>query len=178
MSENVTHGDEVAQIVTDRESEDGRTGQPGEISLYNTAAIRGEHGIWNEDSLPVTEWEAAEHRVVVPASLQASLTLPVPAVLRWDDEKYRLVVNQRHRDLPVILNLTHYLSTWRYHGEEIGEHAGNQRILLQDDYDRWYAVSIGPLQGSHNVITVIGGSDRRYLDNRKRGMKGIFERRK
>jgi hypothetical protein len=138
--------------------------------------MRGVNGIWNEDALPVTEWEAPEQRVVVPAGLRESLILPVPAVLRWDEEKYRLTISQRQRDLPVIRDLSRYLANWQYHGEERSPRSGNQRILFQDETGRWYAVSIGPLQDSTNVITVIGGSDKRYLGNRLRGMENVVER--
>jgi len=103
--------------------------------------------------------------VVVPASL----TLPVAPVLRWDAAKYREVVAKHQHDRRVIANLTMYLATWQYHGEETGAHVGNQRILFQDESGRWHAVSIGPLQGSDNVITVLGSSKPTFVDNRCRG---------
>lgn len=53
----------------DREDDDTL----GAASPVNPAAVRGPSGIWNEESLPVTEWEAAEHRVVLPQSLQKAL---------------------------------------------------------------------------------------------------------
>lgn len=104
-----------------------------ETSPYNPFAVRGPRGIWNEDSLPVTPWEDPDQRVVVPSALRRSLTLPVPDVLRWDAEKYRLVVSQHERDLLVTRDLSRRLNDWKYHGEETGEHTGNQRILFQDE---------------------------------------------
>lgn len=101
--------------------------------------------------------------------------MPVPDVLRWGAEKYRLVVSQHERDLLVTRDLSRHLNDWRYHGEETGEHAGNQRILFQDETGRWYAASIGPLRGSFNVVTIIGSRRRAFLANRIRGMKNVVK---
>ncbi len=136
-----------------------------EISPSNATARRGPNGFWSEHLLPITEWEDPDQRVVVPASL----TLPVAPVLGWDTAKYREVVAKHQHDRRVIANLTMYLATWQYHGEETGAHVGNQRILFQDESGRWHAVSIGPLQGSDNVITVFGSSKPTFVDNRCRG---------
>jgi hypothetical protein len=56
----------------------------------------------------------------------------------------------------MIRGLTEYLAGWRDHGEEVGDRAGNQRILFQDEHGRWYAASIGPLRGIDNMISVFG----------------------
>lgn len=144
-----------------------------EISPFNATARRGPNGFWSEHLLPITEWEDPDQRVVVPAMLVASLTLPVAPVLRWDAAKYREVVAKHPRDRRVIANLTMYLATWQYHGEETGAHVGNQRILFQDESGRWHAVSIGPLQGSDNVITVFGSSKPNFVDNRLQGMRHV-----
>ncbi len=81
----------------------------GEVSRHNRDAMRGEHGIWNEDSLPVTEWEIPEQRVVVPAQLTEYLPANMSPVLRWDREKYDTVVQEHSRDLPVIRDLSRHL---------------------------------------------------------------------
>ncbi len=130
----------------------------GDINPHNHAAIRGPSGFWNEHLLPIMAWEDPAQRVVLPATLVASLKLPISPVLRWDAGKYRDVVTKHRRDRQVIASLTEYLNDWRYHGEETGEHAGNQRILFQDGTGRWYAVSIGPL---HVIVDTLRIKDRR-----------------
>jgi len=127
-----------------------------EISPSNRLAIRGPNGVWNEHVLPVTALEAAEQRVGVPEVLLISLTHPVAPVLRWDAEKFRDALLKHLRDERMIRGLTEYLAGWRDHGEEVGDRAGNQRILFQDEHGRWYAASIGPLRGIDNMISVFG----------------------
>ena len=150
----------------------------GEISSFNREAIRGPNGIWNELLLPVMEWEAPEHRVVLPESLVTSLSLPVSPVLRWNTHKYRDVTMKHSRDIHVIQNLSRYLFEWQFHGEEAGERSGNQRILFQDEMGRWYAVRIGPLQGSDNMITIVGSRRASFLNNRLSGLKNVVRREK
>lgn len=150
----------------------------GEVSPHNRHARRGPNGIWNEHLLPVAEWEAAEQRVVVPEILVTSLILPIAGVLRWDAEKFRDVLIKHPRDERVIRNLTAYLAGWRYHGEEGGDRAGNQRILFQDEAGRWYAVSVGPLQGSDNMITVFGSSKPNFVKNRLQELESAVAREK
>lgn len=149
-----------------------------EVNPFNPTVRRGPNGFWNEHGLPITEWEEPARRVVLPASLVASLTLPVSPVLRWDAEKFRDVVAKHRRDRHVIADLTAYLEGWRYHGEEIDAHASNQRILFQDESGRWYAVSIGSLQASDNVITVFGSSKPNFVENRLQGLRNVVGREK
>lgn len=144
-------------------------GLPGEVSPVNPAAIRGPSGIWNEETLPVMDWEAPEHRVVLPEELLIAWGIPTP-VLRWSREKLIRVQETRPRDAHVVRELSRYLERWMVIGEEAGFYRGNIRILLQDEVGRWCAVSVGELQGSYNVITVIGGSDVGFYWNRLAGM--------
>lgn len=65
----------------------------GEVSRFNPDAIRGPHGIWNEDTLPVLEWEAAEYRIVLPADLQRGIGLSRP-ILRWESVKLHDVIDK------------------------------------------------------------------------------------
>lgn len=53
-----------------------------EISSVNPRAHRVPGGFWNEDELPVLPWEAAEHRKVLPPSIQrwTGATFPVVRV--------------------------------------------------------------------------------------------------
>lgn len=148
----------------------------GEISPFNATASRGPNGFWNEHVLPITAWEDPEQRVVLPTTLVASLTRPVAPVLRWDAAKYRDVMAKHTRDRHVIVNLAKYLNAWQYHGEETGAHAGNQRILFQDESGRWYAVSVGRLCESDNMITIIGSNRATFRSNRLRGLIDVVER--
>lgn len=109
------------------------------VSPNNPHARRVVGGIWNEDVLPIAEWEAAEQRVVLPEDLQRALGLDTP-VLRWDREKYETVAQGHNRDLPVIRDVSQYLNRWAYYGEEINC-PGNYRISFQDESGRWYAAS-------------------------------------
>ena len=133
----------------------------------NPNARRGPNGIWNEESLPVMDWEFPEKRLVLPESLQRALDLPDAPVLRWDAVKYWTVVTKHARDLPIIDDLSTCLDQWAYVGTETV--TGNVRVLFSVD-GRWYAVSIGKRQGEHTVISVFGGSDQRFLGNRLRGL--------
>ncbi len=148
----------------------------GEICPLNANVRRGPNGFWNEHVLPITDWEDPAQRVVLPSTLVTSLTLPISAVLRWDAAKYRDVMAKHERDRHVIANLTPYLATWQYHGEETGAHVGNQRILFQDESGRWYAASIGPLGDSDNMITTIGSNRAAFRANRLRGLIKVIER--
>lgn len=148
----------------------------GDINPHNRDAIRGPNGFWNEHLLPIMAWEDPAQRVVLPATLVASLPLPISPVLRWDAAKYRDVLAKHERDRQVIANLTEHLGAWSYHGEETDEHAGNQRVLFQDETGRWYAVSIGPLGDSDNMITIIGSNRAAFQANRLRGLRNVIER--
>lgn len=148
-----------------------------EISAINPAASRVRGGIWNEHILPVMEWEAAEHRVVLPIHLQLSLGLEAP-VLRWDRQKYERVIREHARDLPVIRDISRYLNDWQYHGNETGYHPENRRILFQDESGRWYAASIGSLHDSENIITVFSGSKTEFRTNRLKTLENVVRREK
>lgn len=128
--------------------------------------VRGRDGIWNQHVLPVTDWEDPYQRIVLPSQLRRSLKRPVPDVLRWDCERYLSVTIEHAMDPPVMREFTRHLAHWQFHGEESGEHAENQRILFQDADGRWYAVSIGPLTGSDNIITISGSRRNGFLSNR------------
>ena len=146
-----------------------------ETSLVNAQAVRGSSGIWNEETLPVTEWEIPEHRVVLSQDLQRSLNLETP-VLRMSEVKYRRIHDSRPQDRHILRELSRYLSNWDCHGNEAGR-PGNHRVMLQDERRRWYAVSIGPDKNrSYNVVTVIGGSDAGFLQNRLNEMRNVVRR--
>lgn len=71
----------------------------------------------------------------------------------------------------MIDNLSSYLDDWQFHGEEMGAHAANQRVLVEDEDGRRYAVSMGPLHGGDNVITVFGSSKPNFVKNRLQSIK-------
>lgn len=47
-------------------------------------------------------------------------------------------------------------------------------MLFRDEEGRWYSLTIGELQGSYNVVTVFGGSDKHFLEKRLRGMEEMI----
>lgn len=70
---------------------------PGQVSPVNPAAVRGPSGIWNEETLPIMEWEVPEQRKVIPKSVQHSIRRSA-AVIRVSidiDRKQR----SKHREL-------------------------------------------------------------------------------
>jgi hypothetical protein len=90
-------------MLTSIEEESSRYGVDprfGEVSRFNANAIRGPNGIWNEETLPVLEWEAAEYRIVLPLDLQMGLELEQPT-LRWEADK-RLRAYTKHPTLASI----------------------------------------------------------------------------
>lgn len=150
---------------------------PWEVSPFNPNARRMPDGIWNDVEIPITEWELPTKRVVLPLDLQLKLGIPVP-VLRWDREKYLAVANQHSRDAHVIENVSAHLARWECVGAETGVYTGNHRILFRDGAGRWFAASIGELQGSYNIITVFGSSKPNFFDNRVRSLRNVVMREK
>ena len=138
-----------------------------ETHPLNPGARRRRGGYWNEDSLPVTEWETPAQRVVVPQHLQQYLGA-TPAVLRWSAVKFHRVLVDHAHDKQVIQNLSRYLDRWAYAGRERKQE--HFRVLFQDEDERWYSCTIGELLGSHNVVTVFGSSARDFLPKRRLGM--------
>lgn len=147
------------------------------MSRFNPDAVRGVDGIWNQDTLPITDWEAADQRVVLPVQLQRSVGDAFPPVLRWSQIKYQNAVTKHHRVLSGIRDISRHLVHCRYHGQETGSHMGNQRALFPDHTGRWYALTIGPDRNhSYNVVTLIGGSDKHVVLNRLRSLENVVTR--
>jgi hypothetical protein len=137
-----------------------------EISSHNPRAHRTPGGIWNEDELPVLEWEAAEHRVVLPESLQRALGIDTP-VLRWAREK-RDRVAQSHgqpNERRQAENLGFYLSMWTHAGPDRSRSA-TWHVFFEED-DRGTQVILGrDGNGSVNVVTLYSPSRPNALENR------------
>ncbi len=149
-----------------------------EFHPHNAAVVRTLDGVWMEDYLPILDWEDPAQRLVLPADLHASLAPAIPPVLRWADQKFRIVLQKHPDDRDIIHSLSNHMVHWRFHGQETGTYAGNQRILIQVT-NRWYAVSIGTDEnGSHNVVTVFGASRSLFLVNRLKSLENIVEREK
>jgi len=169
----------------ERMSDDDQTGSSDDLEIHplNPAAVRRPGGYWTEESVPVTDWESPEHRVVLPWHLQQHLGSTGP-VLRWADAKRHTTLTRRPADAHVANSLSHYLDTWQFVGLE-KQSSGSRnpnparrfRVLLRDETARWYAISIGPdANGSDNLITLVGSGDRLFLANRLRGMENIMKR--
>jgi hypothetical protein len=152
-------------------------GEPirGVTGPHNPAAVRGPHGIWNEETIPVTEWEAPPYPVVLPTSLLPHLPGGMSPVLRWGRDKLLTVRRDHARDFAVIQELSRYLENWQYFGEE-RRRPDRYRILFPDENGRWYSVTIGPPLRSNNIVTVFGNPDPGFVANRLRGMRNVVER--
>lgn len=137
----------------------------------NPEVVRGPNRIWGEDQLSVQEWEAPHHRVVLTPELQDALVLDQP-VLRWSQRKRLMVLSRHSRDQPVIEALDACLAEWKFAGIEVGKNAMWRVLFVQEG--RWYSSTFGrDLTGSLNLITVFGGSQRSFLQNRLNGMTGV-----
>lgn len=150
---------------------DDEEGRPGDVSPVNPGAVRGPTGIWNEETLPVTEWESPEHRVVVPTLLQSVLNLE-QSVLRWSQEKLDTITSKRPELVHIIENLDSELNGWQWIGIE--KDTGYTRVLFIGSNQRYYALTLGEdRNGSWNAITIVGSSNPGFVGNRLRGVRDI-----
>jgi hypothetical protein len=141
--------------VTEAGEPDAPGWYPGEISALNPGAIRGPHGIWNEETLPVLEWESPLHRVVIPYALQLALNLEVP-VLRWSSFKRDRIIREHAADTEVIETINRYLPNVRIAGPDPRP---NRREFLAffEANERWYRAVFGiDRSGSVNIVSVYG----------------------
>lgn len=136
-------------------------------------AVRGQGGIWNEASLPVTNWETAEYRVVLPEALQRAMGVPEP-VTHWAEAKRAAVLAVHRRDAPVVAALADHLNAWKYVGKENGRDA-TWCVLFEVD-GRWHSATISrDAGGSLNIVTAFGSNKRRFVENRLKGMKNVLK---
>lgn len=136
-----------------------------EVSPFNPAARRIEGGIWNEDVLPVMDWEIAEMRVVMPADLQTVLGFETP-VLRWRRSKFEHVIatHAQPTEQQVLNDLSGYLNRWERAGLAPAK-TETWRVFFRKDV-RWVLVVIGrDREGSLNAIAMYSPSDKNYLRN-------------
>ncbi len=139
-----------------------------EMHPLNPEVVRGPNGIWGDDQLSVQVWEVPHHRVVLTPELQDALELDQP-ILRWSKTKRQMVLSRHSRDQPVIEALDAYLAEWTFAGIEVGKNA-MWRVLLARE-GRWYSITFGrDHTGSLNLVTVFGGSQKSFLQNRLNGM--------
>lgn len=139
----------------------------------NPRAVR-QDGVWCKAEYPVTDWEDAAYRVVLPASLQSALGVEEP-VLRWSRDKRRAVLRDHAVDVPVIWNVEMHLEDWRYCGQERKNHNAWRVLFLVKT--RWYSLTLGRDETqSLNIITVFGSASTSFLRNRLRGLQNIVEK--
>lgn len=136
-----------------------------EVSPYNADAVRGSHGIWNEESLLVVDWEEASQRVVVPSHLRDVLGIDTP-VLRWSKTKRRSVLREHRQDIErrYLANVEEFLDQWAYAGPQPGL-SDTWRIFVEDQ-GRWSMAVFGTDErGSTNMITLYSPKRRSYIPN-------------
>jgi len=137
-----------------------------EVSPYNSQARRRSGGIWNEDTLPVMEWEDAQHRVVLPEDLQIALGIDTP-VLRWARNKHTLVLsthgqaNERRQ----AERIEFYLSSWDYAGPDPNRPA-SWHVFFEDEGRRTLVVFGRDANGSMNMVTLYSPKRPGALKNR------------
>jgi hypothetical protein len=140
--------------------------EPGDVHPHNPAAIRGPNRIWNEDALPITDWEVPEYRVVVPADLQSIIRLPVP-VLRVSRNIHVKQIT-KHADTRVYYEqLSQILARWTHWRQKVNQSGAvvdEWEIVqfIREDEDVWpLLTAIGPdKSGSWNLITNHRKNDR------------------
>jgi hypothetical protein len=113
----------------------------GEVSRFNSAAVRGPKGIWNEHVLPIVQWEAAGHRVVVPLHLQQALGFEAP-VLRWSKEKRRDVLATHRQVIEQIYlaDVASFLNAWMYAGPHLGAGAAGEYSCWMKSDGAWLSL--------------------------------------
>lgn len=137
-----------------------------EVSPYNPGARRRPGGIWNDDTLPVTAWEAAEHRVVLPEDLQIFLGVDTP-VLRWAQNKRDLVLSAHSQanERRQAERVDFYLSTWDYAGADPRK-PGSWHVFFVDEGRRTLVVFGRDANGSMNMVTLYSPKRPSALKNR------------
>lgn len=138
-----------------------------EVSPYNSRARRVPGGIWNEDVLPVVEWEAAEHRVVLPEDLQHVLSIEAP-VLRWARGKRERVFRERRHVTFLLDDPTSTLARWRAAGPDFrnpGEADPPPFLVFARESEMWIKAVFGlSREGSMNFISLYGTTRERDIN--------------
>ncbi len=112
-----------------------------EVSPHNARARRVKGGIWNEDVLPIVEWEAAEHRVVLPQDLQQALGIATP-VLRWDKAKLAKVRRVHPEVNEILPAITEFMALWTFAGPSPARPApGMCSFLVKERISLWFSLS-------------------------------------
>jgi hypothetical protein len=125
----------------------------------NPAAVQGVGGVWGEAILPVTEWEIAHRRVVVPADLQLLIGLPVP-VLRVSRNVHAKQLTKHADTLAYYERLSEILGEWSFYRQKIdrdGEPVPEWEVIqiVSEGKDEWpLLTALGiDASGSWNLIT-------------------------
>ena len=143
-----------------------RAGGAGQRHALNVAVELGDDGYWGTEQVPILEWESPEHRVVLPATLQAVLGLPSP-VLRWAREKVQQVQVRHAHPTEVIQRraISERLDAWEYAGPQPGK--GNTWHVFFVEDGRWTLAVIGRDQtSSYNFVTMYRPTKGNLLANK------------
>lgn len=123
-----------------------------EVHPFNRHVRRGMSRVWNEDVIPVLEWESAEQRVVLPQELQERCSIPAP-VLRFSTAKRNKMLAERPRFARHVEELESYFATYQLAGAMPAP--SNDVAVLFKEETRSYVIVIGPdRNGSWNVASV------------------------
>lgn len=135
-----------------------------EVSAVNPAARRRPGGIWNEDLLPVLDWEAPMHRVVIPTATRELLGISED-VLRWSSFKHERALIDHPRDLKYINDPTRWLAGPKFVGRDKRKGRERDLIVIASDDHRWVKIVLGfnNLSGRHQMVTIYATGDEKIL---------------
>ncbi len=122
----------------------------------NNPTVRlGPNGVWGEDILPVTVWEAPEHRVVLPEVSQRKWGVEEP-LLRVAQDKRDRMLTEHDTDQDVIERIQELLPAAYLAGPD--PRPGRKEYLALIRYEeKVYRVVAGrDRSGSLNLATVFG----------------------
>ncbi len=148
-----------------------------EISPINSRAHRVPGGIWNEDELPILPWEAAEHRKVVPPSIQLWTGLGIH-VVRVSIDVVRKQYG-KHSDVRTWFDMFE-IDDWVYGRVVVDERGRKWEIvqLIEDGSgEPWPLVTVlgEDSAGSINLVSM-HRKNRRWMRNLLAGRLGFVAR--
>ncbi len=118
----------------------------------NPNARRGPNGIWNEDTLPIMEWEIPHERVVLPVDRQEALGLPAP-VLRWKAEKLAKVKRKHAETANLTMSVTDLLTEWEFAGPQPSKH-NTWNVFIPVERSYMIAVLAVRYRDSYNIVSI------------------------
>ena len=86
-----------------------------DVHPLNPDARRGPSGIWNDTTLPITDWEVPDQRKVLPREIQLFVGSPHPVIL-VPVEIHLKQLTKHAVSRPMYDDFAHQISQWRHRG--------------------------------------------------------------